>query len=589
MRKILLIFIIIIPSIAFAQIKFTASAKEEVVAGEIFTLSFSVNANGKNFNPPNFENFTIISGPNTSVQHRSSYVNGRSTQSITNSFSYYLQADKTGTYTIPAATITVDKKKYKSNSLTIKVVKSSDKTNKTENGFSPDDLFLRVDVSKTKAYIGEHIVASVNLYTRIGLNDFNVNSFPAYTGFWTKEISNLSNITSEKRTVNGKEYDVVIFKKDLLYPQKAGQLTIEPADIVANVNIKNGKTRDFWGNIVDKYIQANKTLKSPNKTITIIPLPSQNKPENFSQIIGKDISFSAIIDKTEVKTEEGINLKITISGNANIGLLDKFEIKFPKTFDKYDPEITENIKYSVAGSSGSKTFEYLLIPQEPGKFTIPAIEFSYFDTDSKTYKTIKSDDFNILVEKSDEYSENKKDYTSQNSIETIGNDIKFIKEKNPKFKKNNNNYVGSFKFYFWYIISLLIFIIVVVLKRKNIKENADVSKMKIKKANKISQKRLKTAKKHLLEKDNKNFYKEITQAIWGYIGNKLSLPAVELTKDKIKNTFEEKNIQPEISEKLINLLDTCEYAQYSPATEGNKPENIYSEAKNIIEELEKIL
>lgn len=596
MKKSLLILLIIIPTILTAQVKFTASSEKVVSVGETFVLRFSVNANASGFRAPSFSNFSVLSGPNTSTSQSFKWINGKQTQSIENSYSYYLRANKPGNYTIPVATVTVKGKQYKSNKLKIEVVKGSkpnnnNTANSKENieGVSSKDLFLRVNVSKTKVYKGEHIIATVKIYTRAGLLDLGVNKLPSYTGFWAKDIINPSRVSLERQNVNGKIYEVALLKQSILFPQKTGVLTINPAEVEVVVREKRGKGRDFFGRVVDRYVRVNKKLKSPRVNITVTPLPGDNKPENFSGIIGQNIKFSASIDKNNVKTEEGLNLKLKISGNGNLSLLDKFDIKFPKSFDKYDPKISDRIKHTTGGSVGAKYFEYFLIPQEPGNYKIAPIELSYFDIKTKTYKTIYSKEFNIKVEKGDGYVENKQSYSSQNNVEAVGKDIKFIKQNVPDFIKETKNILSNLWFYLWYILSLLIFIIIVVLKRKSIKENADIAKMKTKKASKASQKRLKTANTYLKNNKNEEFYKEILQATWGYLGDKLSLPAIELTKDKVKNILSDKNIEESLITKLIDLLDTCEYAQYAPKTSENTTENIYKNASNIITELDRNL
>ncbi len=592
MKKTLVFTIFILSTIyIYAQVKFTASSEKIVEKGKTFQLDFTVNAQASGFRASGFPNFKIISGPNSSTSQSISMGNGRTTQSTTTTFSYYLQAKRTGKFTINPASVIVNGKRYKSNSLNIEVVKGAPPEKDKKSGISSNDLFIRVNLSKTSVYQGEHIIASIKVYTRVGLRSLDDVKFPSYTGFLSPDIDIPTRISLQRENVGGKVFEVGLLKQNILFPQKTGQLTIEPASVEVYVREKVGKGRDFFGRIVDRYENVKKILKSAKKTVTVKPLPG-NRPDNFSGLVGQNFVMEANIDKNNIKTDEGTNIKIKISGNGNIKLLDDIKLDIPPAFEQYEPKITERISNTSSGSSGYKNIEYFLLAREPGEYKIAPVEFSYFDITSKKFITLKSEEFVINVEEGENYSERNSENNnnvSQNEIEIINKDIKFIKQKNSIFVRKGENFALTFKFYLFYVLSFLIFIVLIILFRKRIKENADITKVRTKKASKISRKRLKTAGTYLKNKKKTEFYKEILTAVWGYIGDKLSIEASNLQREKINDILIQKNIDQEIINSLIALLDTCEYAQYAPVGENEKPEHIYKKASEIINELEKKL
>jgi hypothetical protein len=523
-----------------------------------------------------------------------SIVNGNMTQSVTTGYSYILRARKEGKYTLPAAQVTVSGKTYTSNAVGIEVVKgnapSSDENNNTDaNGnsskLSSDDLFVDVSLSKTTVYQGEHVIATIKIYTKVGLVQFEDMKFPSYTGFWTQDIQSPTQINLQRENVNGKIYEVGLLKQSILFPQKTGKLTIDPYQVQLVVQEKAGRVRNFFGQLVDQYRNVSKSLKSSSKTITVLPLPG-NQPDNFSGVVGRDMKLSATVDKNKLKTDEGISLTIKLSGNGNLNLINDLNLKFPPAFEPYKPKIKENINQTTGGSSGSKTFDYFLLAREAGKFKIPPVTFSYFDTESGTYKTLSSEEFNIEVEKGSGNSEIVTNDGAQNEVVTLKNDIRYIKKTVGNLQKTGEIFAASNLYYALYLFSLLIFAIIVILKRKSISENANVAKMRNKQAGKVSKKRLQKANQYLQTKDKTAFYKELLSAVWGYLGDKLGLGAEQMTKDKIREILAEKNIDSDTISKLTNLMDTAEYAQYGPVGEEGSPENLYSEAGQIITDLE---
>ena len=579
-----------------AQTKFTVSAPNVVAVGENFRLTYTLNAQGSNLRVPAFKDFSIISGPNASTSSNMSIVNGQVSQSVTYTYTYFLQATKEGKYKIDAATISAGGKDYQSNTLSIEVVKnqsgqsqvnSQNNNNQqtqssTIDDVNGDDLFVRVSVDKSTLYQGEHLVATLKVYTKLDLAGFDNFKFPSFNGFWSQDIETPSQISLQRENVNGVIYNMGVIKKELLYPQQSGEITIEPFELTCVVRQKvNNRQRSIFDDFFGNYQNVKKKVVSPKVKINVKPLPD-GKPTSFNGAVGK-FTFQATIDKNNVKTNDAITLKIKISGNGNLKLADVPKVNFPPDFETYDPKVSDNITSTGAGTSGTKTYEYLLIPRHAGNFRIAPVEFSYFDVDSKQYKEISSEEFNITVEKgADDNSGTVMSNFSKEDVKYIGSDIRFIKTKNIELKPKGSYVLGSLWHNLAFPLSLAIFIFIVVIRRKQIKENADAMLVKNRKANKMAKKRLNTASKYLKENKREQFYDETLKAMWGYLSDKLSIPIADLNREKAFDCLVCYKLENELISDLNNLLDTCEFARFAPTSESGEMNKIYNSAINII-------
>ncbi len=444
-----------------------------------------------------------------------------------------------------------------------------------------EDLFVRVLPNKREVYQGEHINVSIQVYTRINLVDFEDLQYPSFDNFWTQEIETNSNISLNRQNVNGKIYRVGLLKKYLLFPQKSGKLKIDPAVLKCIVQENTGQ-RSIFGPITRN---VRRQVKSPAITINVKPLPA-TKPDNFSGAVGS-FNMETSIDKKQLKTNEAITLNIKISGNGNVKLVEAPKVIMPPDFEVFDPKVKTNVSTSVKGLVGSKNIDYVIIPRHAGTFEIPPVKFCFFDLKTKRYKTITSEKFTINVEK----GENQEGTTvvssaSKEDVKLIGSDIRFIKTSPFKLKKKGELWFGSMGFILFYIVPFLLFIFLFLWRRKQIKENANVLKMRNKKASKISKKRLKTAQKYLQDNDKTKFYAETLQAVWGYLSDKLSIPNSELSKKIAIETLEQKNINKDTIDNFLSLIEDCEFAQYAPLSEEGHKDRIYKDACNIIDVLE---
>ena len=583
---------------AFAQVRFKASANKVVEVGENFRLIFSVNAQGSGFTPPSIKKFAVLAGPSTSRNSSFQYINGKTTQTMNVSYTYILQARKPGKYSIGKAEITIEGKKYNSNAITIEVIKggsSNTPNNNNVDGSTPtqttnsDDLFVRINLNKSTVYQGEQLIASIKVYDRIGLKNLTDYKFPKYTGFWTQDIETNGNITLQRENVNGKLYKTGVLKQTILFPQKSGTLTITPFELECVVQQIAGKRRNFFGEYVNTYVDVTKKIKSAGRKVKVLPLPA-NKPASFKSAVGNNFSITAKIDRKELKSNESITLKVKILGSGNIKLVDVPTIKFPSSFEVFDPKITDNISNTLAGSQGSKTFEYLLIPREQGEYTIPAISFSYFDVNSKSYKTLITRAIKINVAKGEGNYENVNNLSvSKEDVESLGTDIRHIKLNKFTLIKTSYSFFGSVGFYSIYLLSFLVFVLLIFILRKKLELNSNLALQRNKQANKISKKRLKLAASYMKENDKAKFYDEIIKALWGYLSDKLNIPGSELSRENVKETLTQHNVNDTIIIDFISVIDSCEFAKYAPVTNDNGLEGDYKKASEIINTFEKVI
>jgi uncharacterized membrane protein len=612
-RVLLISLAVIITSIAvFSQnVSFVASAPRVVETGEQFEVTYTLTAQPSSFTAPEFKGFNLIGGPSTSSSSSVQFVNGKVNQSSSYSYTYYFMANTAGTFTIEPAKAKVDGKIVTSNSLTIQVAGGGQGANAQTGGqqgnagqqpqstsgqeiaaeSGNDDLFIRVLVDKNSIYQGEHVIASIKLFSKYGnLQNENVE-FPSFNGFFRQDIESANKSQLIKEVVNGQVYFTALIEKMALFPQKSGEITIDPMtmQLLVQVPVKGNRRRSVFDDFFGPQVQeVRKKISSKQVKIFVRPLPA-NAPETFKGAVG-NLSFKASFDKQNVKTNDAINLKISITGNGNLKMIEPFDIKFPSDFEAYDPKTTVNVTTNANGANGSKTFEYLVIPRHSGNFKIDPIEFTYFDTQSKQYKTISAGPFDINVEKgANESASTVVSGVSKEDVKFLGRDIQYIKTQKPTFTKKGEYFVLSLKFWLFYIVSILLFIASIVLWQKRIRENANIVFVKNKRANKVAHKRLKDA--HIFMKDNKKeeFYEYILKAMWGYMSDKLSIPVSELSREKVLESSESHKISQELTRKFLEVLDTCEFARYAPTEGTSQMDAVYKDSIEIISKIEQVV
>lgn len=600
MKKIFftLITIVLISTSVFAEeIKFTASAPNVVELGEQFRLTYSLNKKGKNIQLPDLNGFRVLMGPSTSSSMSTQIINGKMTTNSSYSYTYVLLAEREGKFTISPAKITVDGDETRSNSITIEVVKANTNTqNSSDNksqgrsetqNITQDNLFVKVDLDRRSVFMGEHVVATIKVYTRLTIAGFGDSKFPSFDGFLSQEIPTPGQISLQRENVNGTIYNTGIIRKLILFPQHTGEITIDPFELecVIRQRRSNGN-RGFFDEFFDNYQDIRVPRKSNPVKITVKDFPA-NKPVNFDGAVG-DLNLTATIDKDSVKANDAITLKVKVSGNGNLKLINPLKFDFPADFEVYDPKTTQNLTSTENGMTGSTTFDYLIIPRHGGEYEIPSVDFSFFDPKAKIYRTRSTPKFKIKVAKGEgDGAGTVVGSFSKEDVKFIGKDIRFIKtnEFNPILK--GEIFFGTTNFYLGYLIPFALFVFAFIFNRKRIKENADIARVKNKRANRVAMKRLKTALASLKIQQKEQFYDEILKAIWGYTSDKLNLPLANLNKENITEILQNKMVDQSLIEEFLDILNTCEFAKYSPSAESSEMDQLYQKTMDTITKLEK--
>ncbi len=574
--------------LAVAQdIKFTAAASHyDVATGDRFKIEFRVNANIDNFKPPKISDFRVLSGPNQSTSM--SWVNGKTSANI--SYSYILMAVNEGSFTIPAAEVTIDGEKYQSNTIEINVskganVQNNPNSNNTTITKGSGDLFIKSSVNKTTVYQGEHLVATYQLYTKVNIAANEMVKNADLNGFWSQEI-NIGQAQWTQEKINNEVWNIATIRKIVLFPQRSGELEIDPLEMrfITQKRVSGGQSifDQFFGKVVEEeHIVKSKSIK-----IKVLPHPAP-KPDDFVNAVGQ-LKMTTDVSTNEVKANEAINIKVTISGIGNLPLIDNPQINFPKEFEIYDPKITDNTKTSNAGVSGSKEYNYLVIPRYQGNFTIEPITFSYFNPSTKKYETLKSKPIVLKINKGDG-SGNNVTYTAagKEDIKILGEDIRYIHTDTPQFVLNANNLYNSWRFYGLLLLAPLLFIIAFIVRNKNRAAMSDIAKVKSRKAGKLAAKLLSSAKKSLAANDKNAFYEATSKALFGYISDKLNIAVADLTQENIKSSLSNKNVDENIINSLIETIDLCDMARFAPVPVSEQ--EVYDKAENIIQQIEKAI
>lgn len=579
----------------------TARAESNVVSpGQEFQVDYSINANGSNFTPPNFDGFNV-SGPSTSQSV--SIVNGSYSQSIT--YSYYLVPKAEGTFTIAPASINCSGKTITSNSLTIKVIKgapgsspqpatsnstqpgNSNSSSPTEISGENSNLFIRIEPSKTKMYEGEEVTATIKIYMRVSVESVQPQDAPAFSGFYSEDVTpnNKGQLAPTKEMVNGIPYMVGILKQNVLFPQHTGKIKIEPFTVQCIVDqpVKtNNIFAQFFGG---SYKRVSYDVKSEPATIDVMPLPKTEK--SFSGAVG-EFTLKSELDKNKVKANDAINLTVTISGNGNLKLIDTLPIHFPSDFDRYDPKITDHFTINASGVSGTRTYNYLLVPRHPGNYKIPPVEFTYFNPKKKEYVSLSTPEMNLDVAKGDNTSSsvtvtgpvNKED------VKLLGSDIRYIHSGHETFYRTDDFFLYSFPFFAGIFTPIFVFMGFVAGRRRYLEMNKDSLAVKKRGATRMAKKRLKIAHQSITAGNKEVFYAELLSALNGYFSDKFSIPLADLSRDTITASLTLKNVKPETLQMANKTLDDCEFARYAPATVTGNLDEVYTSAVNLITLLE---
>ncbi|MHB8259900.1 MAG: BatD family protein [Bacteroidia bacterium] len=588
---ILAVIAFLLPFNSFSQKLVAQVSKNKVVVGEVFQVSFTVNGNMAGFKPPSFTDFDVYSGPNQSTSMQ--IANGNMSQTV--SYSYMIAARKEGKLVIGAASAIVNGSKSETNPIAIDVGKGNPQqqqqqqqnpiSNQPQQNVSGDELFVRSYLSKKQCYLGEQIVITQKVYCRGTLRGFQNANMPEYNGFWSKDEERKGQIQLTQENLDGVNYSVAEFSKTYLFPQRLGKLTIEPIEIdcIVRQQKKAQSIFDqfFGGGGQDVVVK----IKSKPVSVDVIALPERGKPDNFTGAVG-NFSFNAKINHDKVKANESINLKLTISGRGNINLASTPKINFPEGFETYDPKVNENIN-TVGGVSGTKTYEYLVIPRKQGEFVLKDINFSYFDVEKKQYITLPSPEVKITVDAPDANSSGSAlVYNPKHEIQTEENDIRYIKTGDLKLHPIASEFFSSWKHYALLGLITVLFIGFLIGRTTYLKSQSDVVGVKQRRAIKIARKQLALAEKFKNENKQDAFYNEVLTALNSYVSDKLTIPVADLSKDTITENLLKKFVSNETINKLISTLNDCEYARYAPAAAEKDLNLVYNNTISLITAIE---
>ena len=596
-----IIFIVIVamglPLEMTAQ-QIAVSAPSHVSAGENFRVAYTINTRDvEEFRMGGVpDGLEVIAGPYTSSQSSYQMINGHTSSSSSVTITYTLYAAKNGSFTIGASHALVNGRKLASHPIRISVSGHARTSNGAPNmhgnsndydeprmrqagsAISGSDLFIKVSANKKSVHEQEPILLTYKVYTQVELTQLE-GKMPDLKGFHTQEVALPQQKTFHTEMVNGRPYKCVTWSQYVMYPQMTGKLDIPSITfkgIVVQQN-RNVDPMEAFFNGGSGYVEVHKDIKAPGVSINVLPLPT--RPANFSGGVGR-FNISASIDKKEVKAGDPIDIRVVVGGIGNLKLLKQPIINFPKDFDKYDAKVTDKTRLTANGVEGNMVYDYLAVPRNQGKYTIPAIEFTYYDTSSNSYKTIKTQPFTLVVDKGDGTSNSQTDYSAQ------AKDIRALKLGKSKLHDIDDLFYGSFGYWTSLLVPLCAFVVLLVVFRRRAIENADIVKVRSNKANKIATKRLKTAHKLMLLGKQGEFYDEVLRALWGYVSYKLNIPVEQLSRDNIKEQLGKHTVGEETIEKFTAALDECEFERYAPGDAKGNMNKTFESAMTAIMKIE---
>lgn len=555
-----------------AQVSFDAKvSKKRLGLNERLRIDFEMNENGDNFNPPPFKNFQIISGPQQAVSR--SWVNG--VQSFSKTYTYFLTPRSKGNFTIGQAEVTINGEIYKTSPIEIEVTNAVKKPNDPNNveGQIDGNIHLVAEVSNPNPYLNEGITIIYKLYFRnpISVSDVSELETPSYGDFWSHLIKIGRAEINMRGTFKGESYNEVVWRKAVLYPQKSGNLILEPLTLDLTLSLPSNR-RDLFGRRI--LTQSQKTITTGEKVIKVKELPKKNKPENFSGAVGK-FDFDLILSKNALKASESFQAKIKVRGKGNLNLFNLPSINVPNTLEVYEPEHNEKVKVTLTGIQGSVEDSYTIVPEFQGKYPIPSIEFTYFDPKLEAYKTLFSQELIVDVydgPTSGLPSVNNSLSKSKNSIVPNDSSFRFIKLDTKLQQKNQKIFWRSYLFWALLFIPIVLIIASILIKKYILNQKEDLTTRKQKRAQQLAKKYLSSAKKVI--QDQAKFYEALERALHNYLKAKLKIETTELSKSKIQKLLNDKGIDKRISSEYVEVIENCERARYAPGSSINTKEDL---------------
>lgn len=564
-------------------VKFEATvSKSELGVNERLRIEFTMNKDGDNFVPPSFDGFQVLMGPNQSVSH--SWVNGK--RSFSKTYSYILNPQAKGTFTIKQAAVEIDGEIYKTTPITITVTEAVNDPNAPPSAteIAGDNLHLVAEVSNTNPYLNEAVSVVYKLYVspRINVSNFVPKANPTYNNFWSQDIR-VSRYQVETGLYKGEQYRYVVLKKTVLYPQKTGKLEIEPLALDVTVDVPTNRRDIFGGRL---YNQINKTVTAGRRTLTVKPLPEQGKPAGFTGAVGQ-FNFDVVASKSDLKANESLTAKLKVTGTGNLKLFELPKLILPSSLEVYEPELVEDVTTTLSGSKGTISNNYTIVPQYKGKYPIPSVAFSYFDPVKGKYNTVTSQQLLINVFEGPTNDEDVADAGAgvvKQSIAADDNQFRFIKLSTELIPKSTSVFFGTTLYYLLLLIPLLGIPIAILIGKKRAEMAGDLIGNRVRKANKLAKKYLSEAKRNIGDKEV--FYESLERALHNYLKAKLKIVTSEFSKEKISELLLSNNVENQVVDDFIAILKSCELARYSPSSKAAMEED-YQKSADVISKIDK--
>ncbi|MFI3248446.1 MAG: BatD family protein [Rikenellaceae bacterium] len=579
---------IIISSFAATDVTFKANAPLLVTVGEPFPVEFSLNAHpdDDSFQAPSFDGFNVIAGPRISSGQSVQVINNDITRTVNYTYTYVLIAQDAGNYTLPAATVVVDKSQYSTQPIAVEAVNESSSLSggaqqsqqpqqsraanpqsSASNRIANDDVMLRLIISDKSVYKGEPIRATIKLYTRVDIVNNENLKMPTFNGFWAQDVTDTRNQGARRETYNDKVYDTHVIREYLLYPQQSGDLVIEPAqiDIVAQVVVQSRNIDPFFGRGRDFY-NVNRHLETPPTTIDVKKLPS-GSPASFSGAVGKYSIEMIPMTSTTFEANSAVTLKLRVAGTGNLSFIQAPKLELPNSFEQYNVKTTESIRNSSGGATGYKEFEYPFIARAEGNYTIPAIEFSYFDPSTNAYTVLNTNPFSVTITPDSAAGSGAATIergVSKVDIALLGSDIRFIKLRSAVFAPIRDPLILSWLYFAIVAAVVLIYVVLFFVLRRKIRDSKNDALRRGKRANKIAVQRFKVAKRAMDDNNERLFYEEMLRGLWGYMSDKLNIPVADLTKECVRDELVKRGGDLSVAQEFSAIITRCDEAQYSP-------------------------
>ncbi len=606
MKRLYTIFTLLLLALSpvFPQVTLKVQAPSQAEVGQRIRISYVANTQDiEDFQVGNFEGFNVLYGPSTSRSSSFSMTNGRTTQSSSTTFTYTVVPTTEGTLKVPVATMKVDGKSVKSGTANIEVLPASQQqsqqpstqqqnTNPRQQRqqqsaanpgqISGNELYMTVTASRKKIYEQEAVMLTYKLYTLVNIQQIS-GEMPQIDGCHVQELDRAAQMSLKYERVNGRNYGTAVWKQYVIFPQKTGKITIPSITFDTQVEVQNHSMDPFdiffGGGSLSQMVR--KEIKTSPVEIEVLPLPSP-KPDNFSGAVGK-FTVSATLTPDQVNANDAATLRLVVSGQGNMKLMKAPKINFPQDFEIYDPKENNKTTNTATGAKGNIVYDYVVVPRHGGKFSIPPVEFCYFDPEQARYNTVRTDSFHLAVAKA---KGQPVAYTrEQEDLNVLSNDIRFIKMGELK-SEEKEDFFGTPSYWLTYLLLFAAFVAAFLWLRRQQKLNPNSWSVKGKKAGKVASRRLKQASKLLHTKDDAAFYDEVMRALLGYAGDKLSLPTNELNKENVISKLTERGVEQNVVDSFIAVLSDCEFARYAPTSDPNMAkEKIYQQALDVITQM----